>query len=239
MKQLNKILIALILSLGLCGFSHSGTAQFKTVSVFGSASQNLSRNMSGKATELGKLMAQKNITVYSTGNTTGLIGSLLQGVSTAKGKSVIVSTPDLYEYDCPQQHICRQSEQMLSETQTDVQQRLYEAGDILIFMPGAWETLNDFTTYAALVEQNAIQKKPVIFLSLNHYWDNLRFLAEEMKIRKAITDDNYQYMALIDKPKDVFNTAQKIQKTIQKQELIGERKQIVLPAKDGDITVHY
>lgn len=55
-----------------------------------------------------------------------------------------------------------------------------------------------------------VKAKPIIFLNINHYWDNLRYLIDEMKRQKVLSDAESNFIGFAEKPGDVLPMAQKI-----------------------------
>ncbi len=214
--RLKNIFKIAVFCIGFIGYAQNGTAQINTVSVFGTTSHHFSKNFTNNAYQFGKLLSQKNKVVFYEGGTTGLINEIIRGVNENKGQSIIIATQNTYENNCPINHLCRQTEWVSTETLTDQKKEMYKMGDAIIILPGDWSALSDFAAYAGLVEQGLLEKKPVIFLNLNHYWDNLRYQTEEMTRQKVLSKDNTMYISFIDKPRDVLSEADKIQKQIQK-----------------------
>ncbi len=214
--QLKYILSIGLFCVGLVGTSQNAIAQVNTVSIFGTTSHTFSKNFTNNAYQFGKLLGQKKKAVFYDGTTTGLINDIIRGLHETKGQSIVITPSETYKFDCPTQHVCSETEVVSVVSQTQQKEEMYKMGDAIIILPGDWNALSDFATYTALVEQGIMDKKPVIFLNLNHYWDNLRYQTEEMTRQNVLTEKNTMYIAFVDKPRDVLAEAEKIQKRIQK-----------------------
>ncbi len=228
-----------MICLGIVSITLSANAQINTVSVFGSTSHHFPKNFLNSTAQFGKLLAQKNKVMFYEGSQKGLVGNIAETMKANKGIAIIVATPEKYEHDCPEDNACRQLEWVAASNTADQKKELYQMGDAIVILPGGWNTLADFATYTALVQQAQMEKKPVIFLNLNHYWDNLRYQTEEMTRQKVLNNTDTMYVSFVDKPRDVLSEAEKIQKRIEKSAKQSNRKKISLPARNGSVSVHY
>ncbi len=218
---------------------YTAQAQMNNITVFGSAFPNFNKNYQSQAYQFGKILGQQNKTLVYGGSVYGLTGSIYNGATEANARIVNISTVDLFNLQCPVEHACRQNDTILKNSLDETKQYLFETGDAIVILPGGWTTLDEFANYVMSVQAGIQKKKPVIFLNLNHYWDNFRYQLDEMKRQNEIDDDDTDYISFIDKPRNVLSEAIKIQKQIEKNITNPKKQKITLPTKKGTLTIHY
>ena len=219
--------------------SSNAHAEMANITVFGSSSPHFSKNYHSPAYQFGKILGQQKKTLIYNGSIYGLMGDVYQGATDAKTEIITISMPEVYDEQCPQNHPCRQNNTLLADTVQECQRRLYENADMIVILPGGIETLDEVTGYIIAVGTGEQEKKPVVFLNINHYWDNLRYQLDEMKRQKELGDEDTDFISFTDKPRNVLSEATKLQKQIEKNESATPKKKITLPTEKGTLTIHY
>lgn len=220
-------------------FAISGHAQMNNIAVFGSTSSNISKSQLATAYQFGQILGQQQKTLIYNGSIYGLSGAVYKGATESKARIVNISIPDIFDLQCPVHHECRKNETVLKETLSESQNYASETADIIVILPGDWETLKAFSDYVAAVQMGTQKKKPILFLNINHYWDNLRYQLDEMKRQKEISETETDYIAFIDKPRNMLSEAAKLQKQIEKNATSKKKQKITVPTSKGSLTIHY
>lgn len=227
-----------VIILGCPVFISQAFAQLNNITVFATP-LTISNNYETAAYQFGKLLGQQKRTLIYGADATGIMGAVLKGARESKATIVNVSTSAEDQLKCPPNESCLQQQVELKETPALQQQSLFETGDALVILPGGWDMMYAFATYAVQVENGEYKKKPVIFLNINHYWDNLRYQLDEMKRQKMITEDQTDYIAFVDKPRDVFKEMTRLKQKMEKNIARGITDKIILPTDKGTVTIHY
>ena len=202
----------------------NGQAKTDKIAVFGSTSSNISKNQLATAYQFGQMLGQQQKTLIHNGSIYGLSGAVYKGATESKARVMNISIPDIFNLQCPVHHECRKNETVLKETLSESQNYASETADIIVILPGGWETLKAFSDYAVAVQMGTQKKKPVLFLNINHYWDNLRYQLDEMKRQKEMSEAETDYIAFIDKPRNMLSEATKLQKQIEKNATAPRKK---------------
>lgn len=195
----------------------TGMAQMENVAVFGSPMSDISDNFKKAAYQFGTILGKEKKTLVYDGSINGLPASVLKGVVKEKARVIGVTTQPISDETCPLNHECRQGISVLTSTSNEQKLKMFETADVIVIMAGSWETLSVFADFTSLVEQKEQPKKPVIFLNTNHYWDDFQYQTDEMKRQHILTEKQSNYIAFVEKPRDVLPAALKIQKTINKE----------------------
>ena len=219
--------------------SASAQAEIANITVFGSTSPHFSKNYHSPAYQFGKILGQQKKTLIYNGSVYGLLGDVYKGATDGKTEIINISMPDIYNEQCPENHPCRENNTLLMDTVQECQSQLYENADMIVILPGGLETLDAFTGYIIAVGNGKQEKKPVVFLNINHYWDNLRYQLDEMKRQNELGDEDTDFISFTDKPRNVLSEASKLQKQIEKNKSLATQKKITLPTQKGTLTIHY
>ncbi len=219
--------------------SASVHAEIANITVFGSISPHFSKNYHSPAYQFGKILGQQKKTLIYNGSIYGLLGDVYKGATDGKTEIINISMPDIYNEQCPENHPCRENNALLVDTVQECQSQLYENADMIVVLPGGVETLDAFTGYIIAVGNGEQEKKPVVFLNINHYWDNLRYQLDEMKRQNELGDEDTDFISFTDKPRNVFSEASKLKKQIEKNKSLATQKKITLPTQKGTLTIHY
>lgn len=213
----------------------------ETVSVFGDSMLEKTDKNGKAAYQLGKILAQQKKKLVFGGETSGLSGEMLKGAYDAHADITLITVPESFNAFCPENHFCRQLTYTFVESEEERRMTRADLGDVIVILPGGWESLALFAELANLQAQNRIyfnedkellkreilmgkkspaeletadltqpKIKPIIFLNINHYWDNLRYLIDEMRRQNILSKAETLFIGFAGKPKDVLPLAQKM-----------------------------
>lgn len=201
-----------------CFISTTVFAEIKSVSVFGSITDDMNQNYKKQAYQLGQVLVQKKKDLFYEGSGTGLSGSVFQGAFDQKGNITVISTPVLFQKQCPTSYDCQKSNFIPVSNIYEQKKLLFKSGDILVLIPGGFETLDAFAMFNSLTLAGEEQKKPIIFLNTNHFWDRFHEQLFEMRKQGVISKDIFDFIVFVDRVKDVLPAAEKIQRLIEQNE---------------------
>lgn len=208
----------LTLVISLCLMTSTAFAEIETVTVLGSTPNDISATYTKQAYQLGQQLAQRKKEVFYGGNGMGLGDALLKGILSQKGEVTGITTADLFKKQCPSQNECQSIKKVVVSNIHERKKLLFESGDIVVIMPGGFETVDEFSTFDTFVQLNPQEMKPVIFINMNHFWDSWRDQLFEMRKQGTVSKDIFDSLIFVDKVKDVLPAAEKAQRRIEQKE---------------------
>jgi hypothetical protein len=177
-------------------------AVFRSICVYCGSSPGRDPEFAGAAAELGRLLADRRITLVYGGGHVGLMGVLADATMAAGGEVYGVITRALQRKEVAHTSLSRLE---VTESMHERKAAMAEASDGFIMLPGGLGTLEEFFE-AATWTQLGIQSKPCGILNVKGYFDPLialldrsteqRFLREEH--RNSIVVES-QVEALVDR----------------------------------------
>ncbi len=155
------------------------------------------------ATELGELLAQKNISLIYGGGKVGIMGVIADTVMKNGGKVIGIIPKKLLEWEHQHEGI---TELMVMEDMHSRKKRMYNLCDAALVLPGGFGTLDEFFEMVTW-NQLSIHDKKIYILNSANYFDHLLlhlqrmqeqgFLYENVKERITILDDPGQLLQYI------------------------------------------
>ena len=143
--------------------------------------------------QLGKLLAQENITlVYGSGGI-GLMGVLADAVLEHRGKVIGVIPRFFNEKEVGHDKI---SETIWVESLSERKTKIAAIADGFITLPGGFGSLDELFEVLVYSQLN-LHSKPVGILNINHFYDPLLFQLEKMK-NEGFLYDIHQNMLLVE-----------------------------------------
>lgn len=165
----------------------------KSIAVFcGSSFGNLSQ-FSEQAYQLGKKLAEENITLIYGGANVGLMGSVADGCMQNEGKTIGVLPRFLQEKEIGHPQL---TELILVDNMHQRKTRMNELSEGVIMLPGGFGTFEEFfemLTWAQL----GLHKKPIAILNTEGFYDELLQMMETM-VQKGFVKEMHHDMVLHD-----------------------------------------
>jgi uncharacterized protein (TIGR00730 family) len=121
------------------------------------------------AKELGKLMAEKNITLVYGGGKKGLMGAVADAVMQNNGKAIGVIPELLLEWEHQHDEI---TQLIVVDNMHLRKKKIYEFSDAAIILPGGFGTMDEFFEIVTW-NQLAIHDKMTFILNSGSYYDHL------------------------------------------------------------------
>ncbi len=167
--------------------------KLSSIVVFCGSSEGNDPKVLQAATELGKVLAERNITVVYGAAKIGVMGKVARAALDNDGR-VIGVIPDfllLREVFHPEL-----SELIITENMHERKLKMHELSDGIITLPGGFGTLEEFfemITWAQL----GLHQKPIGILNTNGFYDDLLKMLKKMVSQGFLKKENYE-MILVD-----------------------------------------
>ena len=141
----------------------------KSIAVFCGSSLGTNGAIVKEAKHLGKVIAEKNITLVYGAAKIGIMGAIAKAVIDAKGKTIGVIPEFLKTKEIVNTEI---TELVVTQNMHDRKIIMYEKSDAFIIIPGGFGTMDEFfeiTTWGQL----GLHTKPIGILNIDGYYDAL------------------------------------------------------------------
>lgn len=148
----------------------------KSICVFCGSSMGFHPIYKKSAYDLGKHIANENLTLIYGGGSVGLMGVLADAVMEHGGKVIGIIPKFLYEWEVGHDDI---SELIIVDSMHERKQKMAELAQGFIAMPGGIGTLEELFeifTWAQL----ALIKKPVALFNVNNFYDDITHFLNKM-----------------------------------------------------------
>jgi len=178
--------------------------QYKSLAVFCGSKNGNNILFNEHAISLGKLLAEKGITLVYGGGRVGLMGAVADAVMSNNGKVIGVIPELLLSWE--QQHLGITELKVVSDMHVR-KKMMYELSDAVIILPGGHGTLDElfeFVTWNTL----KIHEKKIILLNSAGYYNHLiahveamqshGFLHEDWKLRITVCDNPEAVISCLD-----------------------------------------
>ena len=150
--------------------------------------------------EVGKLLAEKNITIVYGGGNKGLMGAVANAALENNGK-VIGIIPKLLS-DLEHQHHGL-TEITVVDTMHLRKQMLYEKCDAAIILPGGYGTLDEVFEMLTW-NQLSIHDKKIFFLNSGGFYTNLVAHIRVMEKENFLYTQSTEQLTVLDEPADLL-----------------------------------
>lgn len=165
----------------------------KSIAVFCGSSKGTDEKIQTEAYNLGKYMAEKEITLVYGAARIGIMGKVASGVLENGGKAIgvipdFLKTREVYHTGL--------SELIVTKTMHERKLIMHELSEGVITLPGGFGTLEEFfemITWAQL----GLHSKPVAILNSNGFYDELLEMLLKMVAKGLLKKENYS-MLLVD-----------------------------------------
>lgn len=160
------------------------------IGVFCSANNNIEKLYFDKTEELGQWMGENGHTLVFGGCNVGLMDCVAKSVKNAGGR-IIGVVPTLVEKNGKRSDIL--DVEINTENLSDRKDLLLIQSDIIIALPGGIGTLDEIFTVAAS-HTIGYHNKKVILYNIDHFYDTLIALLDDMTARNMIRGNINDYI---------------------------------------------
>ena len=166
----------------------------QSICVFCGSSKGKNSAYTGAAVQLGRLLAERELTLVYGGGNIGLMGEIASSVLSLGGRAIGVIPRFLVEKELVHRHL---TEVRIVESMHERKAAMAELADAFIAMPGGYGTLEEIVevlTWAQL----GLHRKPVGLLNIDGYYDYLNQFFNHM-VEEGFLLREYKDMLLIKK----------------------------------------
>ena len=153
------------------------------------------------ATQLGYLLAEKNITLIYGGGNKGLMASVANAVLEKGGRVIGIIPQVLTEWEHQHEGI---TELIIVESMHVRKRMLYEKCDAAIILPGGYGTLDELFEMLTW-KQLSIHDKHIYILNTSDFYDGLLIHINKMLDEGFLYNQLDKTFTVVNKPEEIFN----------------------------------
>ncbi len=175
--------------------------QYKSMAVFCGSKTGNNISFATHATQVGYLLAEKNITLIYGGGNKGLMASVANAVLEKGGKVTGIIPQVLTEWEHQHEGI---TELIVVESMHVRKRMLYEKCDAAIVLPGGYGTLDELFEMLTW-NQLSIHDKHIYILNTDGFYDGLLIHINKMLAEGFLYNKLDKTFTVVNKPADIFN----------------------------------
>lgn len=181
------------------------TDSIKKVCVFCGSSQGTKKIFTDMAKELGTKIATENWGLVYGGGSTGLMGALAESCVTSGGyvHGIIPRALIMKERSSEIPDSTKYGKTTLVDDMHTRKQKMSQESDAFIALPGGYGTLEELMEVTTWFQLN-IQKKPIIVLNIDGFYDHLVAFIKEAIKNGFISEDNGKILLVANTPEEAF-----------------------------------
>ncbi|MBA4536176.1 TIGR00730 family Rossman fold protein [Bacillus aquiflavi] len=165
----------------------------KRLAVFCGSSNGATEAYKEGAVQLGKQLAERNITLVYGGASVGMMGTVADTVLKEGGNVIGVIPKLLEEREIAHQHL---TELHTVNTMHERKAKMADLADGFIALPGGPGTLEEFFEIFTWA-QIGLHKKPLGLLNINNYYHPLIHMLDHM-VEQQFLQEKYRSLAILD-----------------------------------------
>ena len=174
---------------------------FKSIAVFCGSKTGNTLMYTQHATELGHLLAEKNILLIYGGGSKGIMGAVANGVLEKKGQVIGIIPEALMGWE---QHHEGISELIVVENMHIRKRMMYEKCDAAIILPGGFGTLDELFEMLTW-NQLSIHNKHIYILNTAGFYDSLFDHMKKMIAENFLYSSMEDAFTIVSNPSEIFN----------------------------------
>src|SRR5687767_7022957 len=152
------------------------------------------------ATELGKLLAEKNITLIYGGGSTGIMGAIANAMMANGGKVIGIITKKLVDWEHQHQGITDLS---IVDDMHIRKQKMYELCDAAVILPGGVGTLDEFFEMVTW-NQLSIHDKNIYIINSDNFFDFLLRHIQQMEKQGFLYETVLERITVLNEPSQLL-----------------------------------
>lgn len=185
--------------------------KYKMITAFAGAAPTISSFYYEPMRRTGEVLAEHGATMVFGIGDNGLMGSMFQGVRNKNGSVIGITTLKLLELQCKEPTVFGLGEIKIVPNLSRRKMDMFQMGEAILVGPGGWGTIDEFSEFAVLIQTGEVQRKPMIFLNYNHFWEPFRALMLNMLQEGTLNQDKVDYVEFVDQPDEIFDALEKVQ----------------------------
>ena len=174
---------------------------FKSIAVFCGSNTGNTLMYAQHATELGHLLAEKNILLIYGGGSKGIMGAVANGVLEKKGQVIGIIPEALMGWE---QHHEGISELIVVENMHIRKRMMYEKCDAAIILPGGFGTLDELFEMLTW-NQLSIHNKHIYIVNTAGFYDSLFAHMKKMIAENFLYSSMEDAFTIVTNPSKIFN----------------------------------
>ena len=175
--------------------------QVDSVCVFCGSSPGDRQEYVDAAAEMGRALARRKLRLVYGGGNVGLMGVVADAVMAGGGEVLGVIPKALMDKELGHQGI---TELVITESMHERKQRMSDAADAFVAMPGGFGTLEEICEVLTWT-QMGIHAKPCAFLNVRNYYDPLLVLLDHAVSEKFLGPNHRAFAQVATTPEDVLD----------------------------------
>ncbi len=191
-----------------------------SIVVFCGSSEGSDKKILEDALDVGRIFAERNITLVYGAAKIGVMGKVAQGILEHKGKAIGVIPRFLLKKEVFHTGL---TELIITQNMHERKLKMHELSDGIIALPGGYGTLEELfemITWAQL----GLHQKPIGILNTNGFYDDLLRMIDTMVDRSFLRRENRDMILVDDKVKGLLQQMedyipQPLPKWIKKEEV--------------------
>ncbi|MBI5856245.1 MAG: TIGR00730 family Rossman fold protein [Sphingobacteriales bacterium] len=153
------------------------------------------------AEEVGKLLAEKNITLIYGGGNVGIMSVIANAAMQHGGKVIGIIPKLLLEWERQHEQI---TELIVTEDMHDRKKIIYERCDAALILPGGFGTLDELFEMVTW-NQLSIHDKHIFILNSGGFYNYLIMHIEQMKAEHFLYNEAEKRVTVINDPTELFS----------------------------------
>lgn len=150
--------------------------------------------------KMGKILAEKNVTVIYGGGNRGLMGAVANAALENNGKVIGIIPELLASFENQHDGL---TELHIVDSMHSRKIMLYEKCDAAVILPGGYGTLDEVFELLTWNQLN-IHNKPIFFLNTNGFYDHLIAHIDRMHQEEFLYYHPNEKMTILSKPEDII-----------------------------------
>lgn len=150
--------------------------------------------------KMGKILAEKNVTVIYGGGNRGLMGAVANAALENNGKVIGIIPELLASWENQHEGL---TELHIVDSMHSRKIMLYEKCDAAVILPGGYGTLDEVFELLTWNQLN-IHNKPIFFLNTNGFYDHLIAHIDRMHQEEFLYYHPNEKMTVLNKPEDII-----------------------------------
>jgi len=175
---------------------------YQSMAVFCGSKSGNNTLFAAQATQLGHLLAEKNITLIYGGGNKGLMGCVADAVMEKGGKVKGIIPQVLTEWEHQHEGI---TELIVVETMHVRKRLLYEKCDAAIILPGGYGTLDELFEMLTW-NQLSLHDKHIYVLNTDGFYDGLLLHIKRMMAENFLYHPLERSFTVVSHPADIFTS---------------------------------
>ncbi len=173
----------------------------QSLAVFSGSKKGNNPLFTKQAGQLGKLLAEHQITLIYGGGSAGIMGTIADSVMAHGGKVTGIIPRLLLEWEIQHQHI---TELIISDDMHIRKKTIYSLCDAALILPGGFGTLDELFEIVTW-NQLSIHDKQIYILNSGGFYDHLIHHIRQMREEEFLYEEAEKRITILNEPEDLIH----------------------------------